>query len=394
MSGPSRPIAPYLAAFVALGLATTVLGPAVGQLRQQTGATVAALAIAFAAQSFGYLIASILAGRRFDADAGHRLLAGGLAALGLSGFGWAPSTSVAAVAGVAAAVGAAAAVVDVGANTLLVWARPGDPGPALNALHLCFGLGALAAPALVDRSIAWTSGLWAVAGVVAVPSIAVAAVLVRRPAPAAPPRPASGPSAGGLTARCGLAAFYVLYIGAELGVAGWIHTYAGAVGFGPAAATGVTATFWAGFCLGRLVAAAVVRRVGEIRLLVVSCALAALAAVGLLAGDGTPAAVWVGAGLFGATVSPQFPTMIAVADRRLGLTGSITAWIIAGTGLGSLTLPWLIGVLLDRAGARAMPATVAVLATASLVWAVVLTARLLPAGDQRPGRQPEGFSPS
>jgi fucose permease len=104
--------------------------------------------------------------------------------------------------------------------------------------------------------------------------------------------------------------------------------------------------------------------------------------------------VWVGAGLFGATVSPQFPTMIAVADRRLGLTGSITAWIIAGTGLGSLTLPWLIGVLLDRAGARAMPATVAVLATASLVWAVVLTARLLPAGDQQPGRQPEGFSPS
>jgi len=390
MSGPSRPIASYLAAFVALGLATTVLGPAVGQLRTQTGATVAALATAFTAQSLGYLVASILAGRRFDAGAGHRLLAGGLAVLGLAGFGWAPSTTVVAVAGVAVAVGAAAAVVDVGANTLLVWARPGDPGPALNALHLCFGLGALAAPVLVDRSVAWTSGLWAVAAVVALPAIAVAAVLGRQPAPPAPARPASGPDSGGLSARCGLAGFYVLYIGAELGVAGWIHTYAGAVGFGGAAATGVTATFWAGFCLGRLVAAAVVRRVGEVRLLVVSCGLATVAALGLVVGDGAPVAVWVGAGLFGATVSPQFPTMIAVADRRLGLTGSITAWIIAGTGLGSLTLPWLIGVLLDRAGARAMPTTVAVLAAASLVWAVVLTARLLPPPD-RPRRS---ISPS
>ncbi len=382
MSGPARPIAPYLASFVALGLATTVLGPAVGQLRTQTGATVSALAIAFTAQSLGYLVASIVAGRRFDAGAGHRLLAGGLAVLGLAGFGWAPSTTVAMVAAVAAAVGAAAAVVDVGANTLLVWARPGDPGPALNALHLCFGLGALAAPMLVDRSVAWTSGLWAVAVVVAVPALVMAAVVARRPAPGAPLRPANGPSAGGLVARGGLAVFYVLYVGAELGLAGWIHTYAGAIGLSGAAATGVTATFWAGFCLGRLVAAAVVRRVGEVRLLVMSCALATLAALGLLAGDGAPVAVWVGAGLFGATVSPQFPTMIAVADRRLGLTGSITAWIIAGTGVGSLTLPWMIGVLLDRVGARAMPAAVAVLAAASLVWAVVLTVRLLPQPDR------------
>ena len=44
----------------------------------------------------------------------------------------------------------------------MVWSRPESPGAALNALHLFFALGALYAPLLTNRAIAWTDSLWPV----------------------------------------------------------------------------------------------------------------------------------------------------------------------------------------------------------------------------------------
>jgi fucose permease len=390
MPRPAPSLLPYFATFVVLGVGTTVLGPAVATLRTQTGATLSTIAAAFTAQSVGYLIASVLAGRRYDRGAGHRLLAGGLAVLGLGSLGWAPASSVGIVVVVAAVVGVGAAVVDVGANTLLVWSRPGNPGPGLNALHLSFGVGALAAPAVVGVSTARTGGLWGAVIVVAVPAAVMAAVVLGRRAPDPASAPGAAAPRAGTRPRVGLAVFYVLYIGAELGMAGWLPTYAEGVGV---SATGVTTVFWAGFCLGRLTAIAVVRRLGDERLLFVCCGLATASAALLAVGDGAAAALWVGAGAFGATVAPQFPTMVAVADRRLGLTGSVTSWIMAGTGIGSLSLPWLIGVLLDRVGVRAMPLTVLGLSIATIGWMAVLTARLLPTRELQPGR-PAVISPS
>lgn len=174
-----------------------------------------------------------------------------------------------------------------------------------------------------------------------------------------------------------LGAFFVVYVGTELGFGGWIHTYAETVGLAGAAATGITATFWAGFCLGRLAGIVLVRRLGPTRLLFGASALAVVAAVALVAADGATAVVWVGAAVFGLGVAPQFPTMIAVADARLGVTGAVTSWIIAGAGVGSLTVPWLIGVLLDGRGAQALPVTVLVSATITAAWCVVLVTRVL-----------------
>ena len=68
-----RPLGPYFAAFLALGVALSFFGPALPTLRDQTGATLGQLGLVFAAQSVGGLVGSIVAGRlyrRLD-DRGH-----------------------------------------------------------------------------------------------------------------------------------------------------------------------------------------------------------------------------------------------------------------------------------------------------------------------------------
>ena len=60
-------------------------------------------------------------------------------------------------------LGVSCGVGDVSGNTLVVWSRPESPGAALNALHLFFAVGALSAPLLTNRAIAWSDSLWPVA---------------------------------------------------------------------------------------------------------------------------------------------------------------------------------------------------------------------------------------
>jgi FHS family Na+ dependent glucose MFS transporter 1 len=130
----------------------------------------------------------------------------------------------------------------------------------------------------------------------------------------------------------------------------------------------LTATFWGSFSVGRLVSVWLARRVGPTFLLTGSCLLA-VAAIGLLAaGHRVSALVWISTVLFGFGTAPQFPTMIAFAERHIPLTGGATSWFIVGAGLGGLSMPWLIGNLLDRWGAVAMPRTVLVLSMATLAW--------------------------
>ena len=65
-----------------------------------------------------------------------------------------------------------------------------------------------------------------------------------------------------------------------------------------------------------------------------------------------PWRVLVGSAAFGAAIAPQFPTMLAHLHRGVPLTGTVTAWCIAGSAVGGLLLPPLIGALFDSVGAR------------------------------------------
>jgi len=105
------------------------------------------------------------------------------------------------------------------------------------------------------------------------------------------------------------------------------------------------------------------------------------AAAGLVAADGRAIGVGGMTAVLGASVGPQYPTMMAYGDQHLRLTGSATSRIVSSSGLGGLSLPLLTGWLLDRNGATALPwmtlasLTLTTAAAAAVVVVVTRSAR-------------------
>lgn len=356
--------------FITLGLAASLMGPSLTDLRERVGVSTGAIGVLFPCSSIGYVAGAVLGGKGYDRRLGHRLVMASLVltALAMVVVAWAPSLLWLGVGSVL--VGFFSSGVDLGGNTLLVWSRGRDAGPLLNALHLCFGIGAFLAPLFVNRALAWGHGVgWAWVAA-AIPTMVVAAWVITRATPE--PVDVEGHDRGETAPSWLLAllmVFFVLYVGLEIGFAGWVYTYAQEIHLGgPNVPALLTATFWGSFSVGRLTSVWLARRVGPNTLLSGSC-VQALGAIALLAaGHRVSAIVWISTVLFGFGTAPQFPTMIAFAERHIPLTGSATSWFIVGAGLGGLSMPWLIGTLLDRWGAVAMPRAVLVIAAGTLAW--------------------------
>ncbi|MDW8268722.1 MAG: hypothetical protein RMN24_06085, partial [Anaerolineae bacterium] len=56
----------YYVAFIALGLATSILGPTLPGLAQNTGASIAGISTVLTGMSLGWMVGSFVAGRYYD----------------------------------------------------------------------------------------------------------------------------------------------------------------------------------------------------------------------------------------------------------------------------------------------------------------------------------------
>ena len=74
----------------------------------------------------------------------------------------------------------------------------------------------------------------------------------------------------------------------------------------------------------------------------------------ILIWSNSTAILWLGAIGLGFSFASIFPTTIALAERRMPLTGKITGSIFIGAGLGSMTIPWLMGYFLESVAATAV----------------------------------------
>jgi len=345
---------------VVIGLSLTLLGPALSELRERSGSGIAEIGVLFVAQSLGYIIGAFGGGRLFDRFDGHRVYATFMGLISVSLLLVPLFSLLAALFVVFLVLGVTTSVIDVGANALIIWHLGAEVGRSMNLLHLCFGLGALSAPLVVgvDLEVATT------AGAVLAAATAVWALLV--PAPRAPTVDREEQTAVTTGLLFVAATFFFMYVGLEVGFAGWIHTYGEELDFSSTGATWLTAVFWIAFTGGRLLSAAVVNFVRPKTVLIVSCSAALAVSVMMVIGDGALIAVWSGAVVMGLATAPQFPVMFAYLERRVRLTGSATAWFIGAAGLGGLVFPYVTGVVFDAIGARALPIASLVLALATL----------------------------
>jgi FHS family Na+ dependent glucose MFS transporter 1 len=382
---PRSPVAAYLGSFVFLGMALSIGGPALPYLRERTGSGIGASGFVLAGQSFGYILGSLAAGRPYDRGAGHRLLVGSALVSAIAIAALSTVSELWMVVGVFSIIGFSASAIDVGGNTLSVWSQPADRvGSTLNALHLCFGVGALSTPLLVSAALGLNDDLSLIALclVVGVVMIALALRGTQQPVRREAVHHHEVDSSRANPAFLLLCLFFFLYVGAEVTFAGWVTTYGDEIHIGGKDAAAVlTSVFWAGFVTGRVVAVGLTRRVSLATMLIGACALSTAAAFVLAVGDNVNAVVWVVTGLIGFFLGPQYATMLAFGDQRMRLSGSSTSLIVASSGVGGLTLPIATGWVLDRGGASLLPWAVG---CACLLTTAVTVATVVVGGHRPP----------
>ena len=345
----------YLLAFVAMGVSTMLLGPSIDALRHSVHATPASIGILFTASSIGYLIGVALAGQLIVAHSGHAVLRFGLVVMATSVVALPFGRSLPTLFALQIAIGFGIGCIEIPCNSLVLWASGG--GAALNALHASFALGAVCAPLLVGRSLAWTDGLKTGYVVAAAVALVPLVCLGRRPSPPNPHKAHGRGIPGGARLLTALGAiWFFAYVGVEVSFAGWIYKYAQAHHVANAQqSTFVGAGFLAAFAVGRVAGVPIARRWSAIQMLAIDHVLAALALGGLLVGGNNAVIIWSATIVFGLGVASMFAAMLSLSDHLVPATGTITSVYLVGSSFGAMLLPSTMGGLIERFGAIALP---------------------------------------
>ena len=376
----------YLVGFLLIGVALSLAGPALSHLRDRVGTTDGGIAWVFVGQSAGYIAGSVFAGHGLDAGRGHRrwVAAMVVATASIALIALAPSLLLLVLA--FALLGWACGLSDVSGNTLVMWSRPEGPGQLLNALHLCFALGAMVTPILVNRSLHLLDSVWGVALPMAAFTVVCASLMLPHPSPVrtrltiVERSHAGGERTMHVAVIC---AFFFAYAALETGFINWIHTYVEQINYGDAGtATGVTSMFGFGFALGRVAAIWTARHVTAGWTVAFTTAMSVVASALFFIFDGPGRLLWVVTLLFGLSVAPQYASMLSFAESHLALSGRNTSAIVAASGIGGLLMPFVVGQLFDRVGPQSLPPTV--LAVALLTAVVAASSGRLLMAAQRP----------
>jgi len=356
-----------------MGIALSLLGPSVSYLEDHLGVSAGVVGILFAVIAASNFFGALVGGRWVTGWGGHVVLRIGVIAFSVGVLFIAlASTYVYAVIG-AVLIGSATGMTDASMNIMVVWARAGKSGPALNAMHLLFGVGALLAPLIVDRAISLTDHLWPASIVVGFFALMSVVILGRRESPFEPEHaPDFHRPQLPTKVVAHVAIFFLLYVGGEVGFSGWIHTYAEDQGMSGSNPAFVTAIFWASFALARLVAIPLSKIFKPLTIVGWACALSLVGLIIMIAGDASTSAIWFGTALFGFASGPQYPTMIAMVDEKLSLSAQATAWIVGAAAIGGLIVPVSIGALIDTVGSTSMPIVVLGVCGLGLAWVFVV----------------------
>ncbi len=382
-SPPQKPVhklvltAAYYLSFIMLGLLVAAEGPALTGLAENTSSTLDQISLIFVFGSLGYLVGSLLGGQAYDRIPGHRVIAYTLLTITVCTSLVPLMHSLWLLLLVLFILGLAKGALDVGGNTLLLWAHGEKAGPFMNGLHFFFGLGAAAAPLILARVLHITGDIQWMFWLFALFSFPLALwlwVLPEPPARAATHENGNAPFPVLPVVLLVLA--FVLYVGAEVGFGNWVYTYALTLGLGTnITAAYLTSAFWGTFTLGRLLGVWVSTRLRPATILIVDL-LGCLASLGvILLWRDSATALWAGAIGLGLFMASVFPTTLMLAGERMRITGAMTGWFLAGASIGGMILPWGIGQAFVRIDPVAMPILVLISVVVNLLVLLLFLSR-------------------
>lgn len=368
----------YAVCSISLGLGMAALGPMLPYLADTVGVTIAQISFLFTASSLGYLTGSTGGGRLLDRFKGHPMMLVALGLMIVMGFfipvvPWFYLLLV-----VMFLFGLGMGTLDVGCNVSLLWIFQARVGPYMNALHFFFGVGAFLAPLILSTVLRLSGGAitwpyWSLA-LLFIPGMIGLFLL---PSPENPEGEADESSKTRINYRLvGLIMVLLfIYVGVEAGFGGWIFTYAYKLNIADeAGASLMNSLYWGALTLGRLVSIPLARRMKPATLLLGNFVLTIFFLIGFLIWPVDPSMVWIGSAGLGFALSSVFPTVLALGESRMKITGGVTGLFFMGSSLGGMVLPTALGQIFEHVGHYALIVT---LFAATLVGSVVLIALIV-----------------
>lgn len=342
--------------FILLGLAAISFGPTLPGLAAQTHSNLSQISYLFAARAVGGLLGSFGLGRLYDRLPGHALMAVLLTTISIMLLLTPLVPALWLLSLILLLLGIAEGGMHVGGNTLIVWIYGARVGPVMNGMHFFFGIGALLSPIIVAQIMLITGAIQWPYWVLAIIILPAVVWLTQLPSPnlrANATDTKSRPINRRLVTLFAL--FFFLYVGIEVSMSGWIFTYTLTIGVGQTVtAAYLTSAFWGAITLARLAAVPVTARLRPRTILLLDLAGALLSAGIILAWSTSLTAIWLGTLGLGFSLGNVFPTTMALAGRRMTITGNITGLFLVGGSLGAMLLPWLVGQLFAPVGPQAL----------------------------------------
>ncbi len=361
--------------FIAIGLLSAALGPALPDLADRVGRDLATLGSLVTMVWSGTLVAQLVAGALNDRW-GQRpvlLAACTLAALGSLGILTLPNLWLLLAAGLIFGLGFGG--LDIGTNLFIAQRFAHRSVPMLNLLHTFYGVGSIVGPAIAGLTLR----LWDTA----LPALGIGVLVVIAPLPLILRLDSTPPAAAQPARRQTVLPFsyrtpllwtlgllLMLFVGMEAGMGAWTTAYVDrTTTHGKEIGALITSGYWLALTVGRLVAAGYGGRFSPQTVLLM-CMSGLLAGSGLLAiGSGSVLLTALAVLVLGFWSGPPFPTMVAITTATFPQgPGKATSVVVAMASFGATTLPWLQGALLDRVSGLAM--TLLLVAEAALMLVI------------------------
>ena len=351
------------ASFLLIGWSGLLVPALIRQVQRDFGQDDAGIGLFYLLFALAYVGGSLGGGLLTERFGRRRVLA--LAAL-LHGAGLVgqvvPSWPLFLVLAVPRGVGTGA--IDGGVNGLFLDLYPDSRGRALNALHLFFSLGALAAPVAVGTLVAGGVPWQAIVLATGLVSLPVAALFAVADAPTGrhTPDPTAAVARLGLALPLvGLAVAIGCYVASEVGVSSWLVRFLDAAPL-PVA---TCALYWAGLTAGRLAGARLGDRLDHLRLAVGASVAMATAIALAVAAPSLPLSI----ALFGAAgfaSGPIYPLIMALGGERFpNRAAAVSGFLGAAAVVGSVVYPPVMGFLSVSVGLAAAMVGTALLGLAA-----------------------------
>ncbi len=342
--------------FSLTGMFMVLLGPVLPVLAGHWSLRDSQAGYFFVSQFLGAFLANILSGVLIPA-AGFRsafVLGFMLMAMGMGPLGIVPGTLALVLVFV---WGSGTGFITAATNLWIGQASSKDSG-ALSLVNFSWTTGAVACPFLVYlcRTTQQVTTFFGILGAgaallviafVTIPGQALQ-IDVKRPTPAESPLAVRVP--GRFIPVFGLLLF--LYVGIETALGGWLATYARRITGGADLKPWIVTPsfFWGGLMLGRAFGPEILRRISDLRAAQIGLAVA-ITGTALLTGARSLGLVFAESVLAGIGCSLIFPVLVAKLIERYGVVAQRVAGpMLALSGLGAASVPWLVGFVSSTVG--------------------------------------------